>query len=432
MSGSDDTEVPPSATAPSPAGDTRPLPLPWAGLLALAAAAFIDVVTDLAPAGMLPGMSASLGAPRGDIGLLVSGYAAASALGAIPLTALTRGLPRRPVLCSVLTGFAILNAITAVSPGYLLALACRLLAGVLGGVLWAMLAPAAARLAPAGRRGRAVAIVLAGITVALALGIPAAAALAAQLGWRTVFGLLAVLAAIDAAWVRAAVPRRPGEIAARRPPLARVTARPGVRSMLTVTLLLLSGHQALYTYLALFARRSGIPEAAIVLFVFGLFTLGGVTAAGILADRHLRPALLGALSLLAAVFLTLGCAAGLAVATYVAVACWGLAFGAAPALIQIALINAAGPAGSDVATALQTTVYNIGIATGSLAGGLALDYSGAGTLPWVALPLVVSALLVAFGARRGLSRSASGAATVPSRTRTGPCRRRSPGCSSRS
>jgi MFS family permease len=184
MSRSDDSEVAPRTVIPYPAGrgGTRSLRLPWAGLLALSTAAFIDVVNDLAPAGLLPGMSASLGVPEGQIGTLVSGYAAASALGAIPLTALLRGLPRRPVLCSVLAGFALVHAMTAVSSSYPLSFACRLLAGALGGVLWAMLAPAAARFAPTERRGRAVAIMLAGITVALGLGIPAAAALASPLG----------------------------------------------------------------------------------------------------------------------------------------------------------------------------------------------------------------------------------------------------------
>lgn len=183
------------------------------------------------------------------------------------------------------------------------------------------------------------------------------------------FLLLAVLAAIDAVWVRAAVPGIPGEAPAERLPLSGVLSRPGVRSVLTVTLLLLGGHQALYTHLALFTRRSGISQTALVLFVFGLSTLGGVTLVAILADRHLRSVLLGVLSLFAAVLLTLGCAAHLAVALDAAVVCWGAAFGAAPTLIQIALINAAGPARSDVATAMQTAVYNVGIAVGSFAGG---------------------------------------------------------------
>jgi predicted MFS family arabinose efflux permease len=275
MSRSDDGEVAQAGVVP--------LRLPWAGLLALSTAAFVDVVTDLAPAGLLPGMSAALGVPEGRIGILVSGYAAASALGAIPLTALLRGLPRRRVLGSVLAGFALANAVTAVSSSYAVTFAGRLGAGAFGGVLWAMLAPAAARMVPAERRGRAVAVVLAGITAALALGIPAAAALATPLGWRTVFLLLAALAAVTAAWVLAAVPGLSGEAPGGRLPLSGVLLRPGVRSVLAVTLLLLSGHEALYTYLAPFARQAGIGSA-VVLFVFGLSTLGGVAPVALLAD----------------------------------------------------------------------------------------------------------------------------------------------------
>jgi MFS family permease len=143
MSRSDDGEVAQAGVVP--------LRLPWAGLLALSTAAFVDVVTDLAPAGLLPGMSASLGVPEGRVGILVSGYAAASALGAIPLTALVRGLPRRRVLGSVLAGFALANVVTAVSSSYTVTIAGRLAAGAFGGVLWALLAPAAARMVPAGR-----------------------------------------------------------------------------------------------------------------------------------------------------------------------------------------------------------------------------------------------------------------------------------------
>jgi hypothetical protein len=49
---------------------------------------------------------------------------------------------------------------------------------------------------------------------------------------------------------------------------------------------------------------------------------------------------------------------------------------------------------------MQTVVYNVGIAAGSFAGGLALDHGGARTLPWVALPLVIAALGTVIGARR--------------------------------
>ena len=228
-----------------------PAAFPWTALLALSAAAFTDVTTDLLPAGLLPQMSGSLHVTEARAGLLVGAFAVASALAAIPVTATLRGLPRRPVLQCVLAGFALLDAITAVSPWYPLTFAARLLAGVTGGTLWSMLAGYAARMVPAAQRGRAIAVVLAGITVALCAGIPAGAALAGVLGWRAAFGLLAALALLLVPWVRRRVPALPGEPSARRrsrpgqqgrPTPRQVATGPGVPAILAVTLLLLTGH----------------------------------------------------------------------------------------------------------------------------------------------------------------------------------------------
>src|SRR5262249_46865048 len=141
-------------------GRVLPDAFPWWGLLALSAAAFTDVMTDLLPAGLLPQMSRDLGVPEARVGLLVSAFAVASALAATPVTAALRGLPRRPVLTAVLAGFALFDAVTAASPWYPLTFGARLAAGVMGGTLWSMLAGYAARMVPAGQRGRAIAVVL--------------------------------------------------------------------------------------------------------------------------------------------------------------------------------------------------------------------------------------------------------------------------------
>ncbi|HEY1323879.1 MAG TPA: MFS transporter [Streptosporangiaceae bacterium] len=369
---------------------------PWWGLLALATAAFTDVVTDLLPAGLLPQMSSALHVPEARAGLLVSAFAVASALAAIPVTAVLRGLPRRPVLQWVLAGFALLDAVTAVSSWYPLTFLARLAAGVMGGTLWSMLAGYAARMVPARQRGRAIAVVLAGITVALCGGIPAGTALAGALGWRASFGLLAGLALLLVAWIRWQVPAFAGEPASTRDPVRRVARLPGIPAVLAVTLLLLTGHQALYTYVAPFAPgRTGL-----VLLVFGGATVAGIWITGVAADSHLRPVLLTSLTLIAAAMVILGVAARSAAALLAAAALWGMAFGGAPALLQTALVDAAGPASADVATALQTTVYNAGIAAGSLAGGLVLGDAGAAALPWVTLAFTVAALGTAATARR--------------------------------
>ena len=97
--------------------------------------------------------------------------------------------------------------------------------------------------------------------------------------------------------------------------------------------------------------------------------------------------------------LILGFAAREPAALLAAAALWGAAFGGAPTLLQTALVDASGPASADVATALQTTVYNVGIAAGSLAGGLVLGGAGAAGLPWVTLSFTVAALATVAVAR---------------------------------
>jgi predicted MFS family arabinose efflux permease len=381
---------------PPAAADVK---LPMLGLLVLSAAAFTDVMTDLLPAGLLPQMGAALHVPEAQIGYLVSAFAIASAAAAIPVTAILRRVPRRAALAAALAGFAAFDAVTAASASYPVTFAARLLVGVMGGALWSMLAGYAARMVPAARRGRAIAIVLAGITLALCVGVPAGTALASAVGWRSSFALLAALALLLVGWVRWKVPAFPREVAADHPPLRLVAALPGIRSVLLVTALLLTAHQAVYTYIAPVAARAGFGRTSLVLLVFGAATVAGIWMTGLLADRHLRSMLCAALALIAVAMLGLGLAASIPAVLLISVAAWGAAFGAAPALLQAALIDASGAAAADIATSMQTTVYNIGIAAGSLAGGLVLDGAGPGTLPWVSITLVAGALATVTGRR---------------------------------
>lgn len=364
---------------------------PLLALVALATAAFTDVVTDLLPAGLLPAMSATLHVPEARIGLLVSAFAIASAVAAIPVTAALRRLPRRAVLIAALTGFALCDAATAASGSYPLTFVVRLAAGAMGGTLWSLLAGCAARIAPPHLRGRAIAVVLGGITAALCLGVPAGTALAVVIGWRACFAMLAGLALLAAGWVRWRLPRLPAEPAAASRGAARDVVRlAGIRPVLAVTLLLLTGHQVTYTYLAPYLAWAGFGRTGLVLMVFGIATIGGVWSAGMLADRRGRQALVLAL------VLVITAMAGLELPAAPALVCgvvlWGLAYGAAPTLLQTELIRASGPANADLATALQTTVYNVGIAAGSLVGGIILGRLGAGFLPWGTGLLMAAAL----------------------------------------
>src|SRR4051794_22848546 len=184
---------------------TRTLP----ALLALTTAAFVTVLTEALPAGVLPGMSAGLGVAESAAGQAVTIYALGTALTAIPLSAATATWRRKRLLLAGVAGFAVANTVTALSADYPLTMVARFVAGVAAGVVWALLAGYARRLAPPENQGRAIAVVMAGIPLAVALGIPAGTVLRGPFGLRSDVGLMSATTPGLLPWGRAGAPGQP-------------------------------------------------------------------------------------------------------------------------------------------------------------------------------------------------------------------------------
>ncbi|MFD4034420.1 MFS transporter [Streptomyces sp. NPDC058637] len=372
---------------------------PLSGLLVLAGSAFVTILTEALPAGLLPAMSADLRVTEARAGLLITVYALAAALTAIPMTAWTLILPRRTLLLALLLGFAATNVVTAISTGFALTLAARVVSGVFAGLLWAMIPAYAARLAPQ-RSGKAIATALAGMTVGLSLGIPAGTALGGLIGWRATFGLLTVLAVALAAAALWRLPQLPGEAASRGTGLMRTIRTPGIPAINIASLLMVLGFYVLYTYIAPFVEQAGMGVGTgTVLFLFGLGSMGGVLIAGATADRRLRVATIGLLALAAGCLAVFGAVGHSTVAVVLGAVFWGVTHGGIPTLTQTAGVKAA-PLDPDTANSLWVTGWNIGMAGGSLLGGAVLDGAGSGALPWTASALLAAAVLTAVLARR--------------------------------
>jgi predicted MFS family arabinose efflux permease len=368
-------------------------------LFALTTAAFVTVLTEALPAGVLPGMSAGLGVGESAAGQAVTIYALGTALTAIPLASATATWSRKRLLLAGVGGFAVANTVTALSGDYALTMVARFAAGVAAGVVWALLAGYARRLAPAGREGAAIAVVMAGIPLALSLGIPAGTFLGGVLGWRSAFGVMSVIAVVLLAWIAAGVPGQPGRAAGRVPVLRTLTV-PGVAPVLVVTLVFVLAHTVLYTYVATFLGHVGLGGSVdVVLLVFGVASMAGIGIVGARIDRALRVLTVLSTILVAIAATLLATFAGSPVLIYLAVALWGLGWGGVPTLLQTAAGNAGGEA-ADNAQAVLVTLWNAAMAAGGVAGGVLLDAAGPAVFPWTLLALLVPVLAVVLGARR--------------------------------
>lgn len=147
--------------------------LPKVPLLALTTAVFITALTETLPAGVLPGMSASLGVSESATGQTVTIYAIATALTTIPLAILTAKWRRKPLLLVTMALFAVSNTVTVISSDFTLTMIARFAAGVAAGLAWAMIAGYARRMVVPELQGKAIALVMTGIPAALGLGVPA-------------------------------------------------------------------------------------------------------------------------------------------------------------------------------------------------------------------------------------------------------------------
>ncbi len=387
-------------TAFSPTNRAAPVRLPVFGLLALATASFVSILTEALPAGLLPQMSRGLGVSEAAAGQSVTVYSLASLIVAVPVTAMTQGVRRKPLLLTAIGGFAAGNIVTSMSNDYSLTLVARFCAGAGAGLLWALLPGYASRMAPSHLRGRAIAIAMVGVSAAMSIGVPAGTFVSTAIGWHATFGVLSAFALGLIAWIVLGVPDFPGLAAGKRTSVSQALANPGVRTVMMVTVTFVLAHNILYTYIAPFVVPAGLGERVdLVLLVFGFAAIAGIWITGLLVDRWLRPLILASSLIFAAASLALGLAGRDPAVVFVSVAVWGIAFGGCATLFQTALAIVAGDA-ADVAQSLLVVTWNSAISGGGVIGGILLNRAGVGWFPWTLLPLLVASFAIAARTKR--------------------------------
>lgn len=385
--------------------------LPWRVHL-LATGAFAVGTSAYVVAGVLPEVSAGLGVSVAAAGQLTTAFALAYALGAPVLAVVTGGWERRRLLVAALLTATVGNLLCAVAPNYPLLLGGRIVAALGAAVLTPGATAVATQISAVELRGRAVAAVYGGITLALVVGVPLGSLLGGPLGFRGVFAVIAALCLASAVAVRLWLPVVAAPHAVGLRERFAVAADSRVLTVLAISVLDLTAIMAVYTYAApLLAESAAVAGAVLglVLLAHGVGALLGNLLGGRLADRfgNRRPliaALIGFAALLAVLPLTIGTAVGAAAALFaVGVAGW-----TTNAPVQSRLIELA-PDGSALLLALNASAIYLGVGLGGIVGGVVIGQFGLSALAPVAAVLALVALALAPSAMR---RSAAGPTAV--------------------
>jgi predicted MFS family arabinose efflux permease len=372
-----------SPTAP-PEIRERPV-LAWIAVAAVACGTFAIVTTEMLPVGLLTLIGPDIGVSTGASGQLMTTASIAAVVSALAIMIVAGRLDRRLLLAGMMTVLLAANLVTALVDSYALLLASRILVGLAIGGFWAVGAGLAVRLVPERSVARAGSIIISGISIASVVGVPAGTLIGDRAGWRAAFAVMAVLSLLVLIALVALLPKLPSSAGLRASDLTGLLRRGPVRAALLGLLLIVIGHFAAYTYVAPVLRDSaglGGATIAVLLLVYGVAGVAGTFIAGSLAGRHLRKTLVGSAVLIAAATAAIPLAPGGTATAAMALALWGLGYGAVPVGLQVWTLRSA-PEAPEGVSALFVASFQVAIGTGAVVGGLAVDRVGATAPMWL-------------------------------------------------
>ncbi|MEN2419521.1 MFS transporter [Streptomyces rimosus] len=361
-------------------------------------------------AGLLPVVAGDLRASVSLVGQMVTVFTLAYAVAAPLVAGLMAGVRPRVVIVVALGVFTVGNAVTALAPSLGALLAARVVAGAGAGVYAALSTAAASALVPGERRGRALALVMGGMSTGTVLGVPVGVLLAGHAGWRSTMWLVTGLGAVALVGLAALLPPVPADPpVAARARLAAVADRE-VAPIVGVSFLAAVASLGLYTYLApVLASAGGVTEVGPYLWAWGIGGVVGSLVAGPLVDRTGKAAALvgGVLVTVAVVQVLLPLLASAALpGAAAALVLWGAAGWALQVPQQHRLLALRDDRGT-VALALNNSALYLGSAVGSALGGLALAAGAEGyALPWAAGGVAALGLVLHLWAGRRSRRAA--------------------------
>jgi DHA1 family inner membrane transport protein len=364
---------------------------------------FISGTDSFVLGSLLPSISAELGITIGEAGYLAFAYAIVYAIGTPLLATLFGNFDRRKVLIAAEATFAVGAVLMVLAPTLPLLIAARVVVALGVGLFSAMALTTAVAISPPERRGRAIAIVTSGQSLAVLAGVPLGAFVVSVYSWRVIYMAVAVMVLIAVVGLIWNLPRGiHGDKVTLRERLS-VVKLPGIPLALLLMLLFMLAQFILTIFVAPLAQYAGglgkeiLPFA---LFTYGIGAVVGMQSGGRIADRigahratvlatTLQIVLFAALAAAGSLPPSVGAVAFFLIMPAIAAVGWGFY----PA--QASLLSSLVPGSPVLALSLNLTAMNIGVALAARLGGAILDQAGVLWLAVAPISAAIAALLVA-------------------------------------
>lgn len=344
----------------------------WIPLIGLTCATFVFNTSEFIPIGLLTDIAKDFDISESHAGLLITVYAWVVAATSLPLMLLASKIEFRKLLLSIVGLFILSHLFSAAASSYGMLMGSRIGVACAHAIFWSITPPLAVRIAPEGHKSTALSIIMAGTSVAMVIGLPLGRIIGLHTGWRTTFFCIAAVTFLIFLLLAAVFPQVPIR---NKTSLKNIPALLKKRNLMIVyitTFILVTGHYTGYSYIEPFlgqVARMNNGMVTLTLIIFGLVGMLGSFLFAKFYPNHPQQVIKSSILVITVMLLWLRFSAYNEYTIVLVCAFWGTAIIVYNLAFQARIIEYV-PQATAVAMSVYSGIFNLGIGTGALVGGI--------------------------------------------------------------